>query len=166
MKQGIVWFMLILITMLSIYFLSETERNYEKFIESSSRFEVAIREDTIEENENAVTINFYAEVENPSPVKMWVEAVNYRAFVNQEYAGYYFMPEGRIGVPAGGSKRIPLEADLRSSYRELYLRAKEGGEVVIGIEGRARTKFQIGRAEMKVFYDFSGIIKERVSDGG
>jgi len=172
MKSKSAWLVLILVTLFSVYSLYKTDVNYLDFVKAADKVKITVREGRVEPQKERVMINFELEIENPSPILMWLEAANYKLHINGQYAGYYYMPEairGEILIPPGEKRSIPLKAELRAGYMELFLQAKEGekeGEdgrvkIVIGVsEGRARTKFDIGRTGLKAFYPFGGIIIE------
>lgn len=155
------WLGLIGITLLALYFAYETDDNYLEFIRASEEIEIIIHQEDLQIGEEKVVIGFVAEVVNPSPVPMWVEAVNYQININGQYGGYDYMEEakrGEVTVSPGKRREIPLQTELRADYLKLFLQAREEGQVLVSISGRARTGFEIGRSGIKAFYPFGGVI--------
>jgi len=167
MARKLAWCGLILLTALPVWVLYETDTNYLEFIKGTGQIQIVIHQGELELSPDAAVIDFIAQITNPSPLEMWVEAMNYHVSINGQPAGYSYMPEARPGelaVPPGETRKIALQVKLQADYLKLFLQSWEGGEgkgegeVVVNISGRARVGFDIGRSGMKAFYPFGGII--------
>jgi len=159
--RKISWLVLIGITLLALYFIYGTDANYLKFVKASDKIQIIIHKGKLQMKEDKAVISFVAEVVNPSPVPMWVEAMNYHSSINGQYGGAGYMEEaqrGEITVFPGKKQEIPLRMELRADYLKLFLQARGTHQVLVSISGRARTGFEIGRSGMKAFYPFGGVI--------
>lgn len=155
------WLALVVITLLALWLAYETDANYLEFIKATEQIQIVIHEGELRVEDDSAVITFTAEVINPSPVPMWVEAINFRLSINGQYGGYDYMEEakrGKLTVSPGKKREIPLRTELRANYLGLFRQGQEAGEVLVSISGRARTGFDIGRSGMKAFYPFGGVI--------
>jgi LEA14-like dessication related protein len=161
MMRKISWLILTLITLLAVYFAYETDANYLEFIKASSKVQVVINEGELRLDKDEAEIIFSAEITNPSPAPMWVEAMNYHLSINGQYGGYDYMEEARAGeisIQPGKAREIPLQTKVRADYLKLLLQMSESGQALVSISGEARMGFEIGRSGIKVFYPFEGVI--------
>jgi hypothetical protein len=160
--RKISWLVLIAITLLGIYFAYETDANYLEFIKATDKVQLIVHEGDLRLSKDSAVISFTVEIVNSSPASMWVEAINYHLSINGQYGGYDYMEEarqGEIAIAPGEGRRIPLQTKLRADYLKLLLEARgKGQEVLVSIDGRARTGFEIGRSGLKAFYPIGGVI--------
>jgi len=155
------WLALIVITLLSLWLAYETDANYLEFIKATEKIQIVIHEGELQVGDDAAVITFVAEVINPSPVPLWVEALNYQLSINGQYGGYDYMTEakrGELTVSPEKKREITLQTALRADYLKLFLAAREAGQVLVSISGRARLGFEVGQSGMKAFYPFGGMI--------
>lgn len=163
MARKLAWCGLILLTVLPVWVLYETDANYLEFIKGAGQIQIVIHEGELELSPDAAVIDFTAQLTNSSSLEMWVEAMNYHVSINGQPAGYSYMPEARpreLTISPGKTRKIELQVQLRADYLKFFLQSWQGGEgeVVVNISGRARVGFDIGRSGMKAFYPFGGII--------
>ncbi|MFQ6090408.1 MAG: hypothetical protein ACE5LD_03115 [Candidatus Bipolaricaulia bacterium] len=170
MMRKLSWLALIAITLLVLWLAYETDANYLEFIRATDRVQIVIHEGQLQVGKGSATITFVAEVINPSQVPLWVEALNYQLSINGQYGGADFMEEakrGELTVSPGKKREISLRTELRADYLKLFLAAREAGEVLVNISGRARMGFEVGQSGIKAFDPFGGVIfKEGGSSEG
>jgi len=155
MRKTAAWLVLVLIAATLLYFLYRTEDNYLRFTRTIHNIEFAVQGVEPLISGDIVRLKFGANIENPTTVKMWLEGLDYSLYANAEYVGSYYTVDKKVEIPPG-AKQIPLEADLKSYYRDQFLKEQEKGVVAINISGTARIMIQIGKAEMKVRIPFRG----------
>ncbi len=154
--RGLLWLFAFGLAAVSALLLVNVEARYLDFIESLDDINVTVRWAGLEPSPEKTVLRFDVIFHNGSEDVLWVEAINVQLFLDDEYAGAYSIVEGRHEVPPGEARAIPLRATLWRGRAERFRAAQADPQARLLLLGRARTRLDVGGAELKVFYRVQG----------